>query len=300
MALLKCPECGHDISSNAKACPNCGAEICICPDCGTAYVGKQRECAKCGYLFEKKNDIQSEIDDAQDATSVKEKWFARANEDKNTIKNLKYWGYAIKVLEAIPVLAFIIVYITWTRKTPEERLFTVNNVIDDIKICCIVSSITIVLFGILDFVKRPIVEKRFADWLLRNKLDMTDYIKQHSDEINTDNDEITDDMMLIVRGNYIAKNPDVKNKFYAWLSAKVVLLIALAIISFYCGFENIKIIIGFNMLQQKLDFAKLDYVLIGINVAFVIADGVFDSIWDKKCSSPLAEFRDKTTKDEEE
>ncbi len=24
MALYKCPECGHDISSDADACPNCG------------------------------------------------------------------------------------------------------------------------------------------------------------------------------------------------------------------------------------------------------------------------------------
>jgi zinc ribbon protein len=25
MALAKCPECGHDVSTRAKACPSCGA-----------------------------------------------------------------------------------------------------------------------------------------------------------------------------------------------------------------------------------------------------------------------------------
>lgn len=25
MALIKCPDCGHDVSTKAKACPNCGA-----------------------------------------------------------------------------------------------------------------------------------------------------------------------------------------------------------------------------------------------------------------------------------
>ena len=27
MALIKCPECGHDVSSEAKNCPNCGYPI---------------------------------------------------------------------------------------------------------------------------------------------------------------------------------------------------------------------------------------------------------------------------------
>lgn len=27
MALIKCPECGKNISENAKSCPNCGYEI---------------------------------------------------------------------------------------------------------------------------------------------------------------------------------------------------------------------------------------------------------------------------------
>mgnify|MGYP000565577660 CR=1 FL=1 len=27
MALIKCPECGHQISDKAPVCPNCGVEI---------------------------------------------------------------------------------------------------------------------------------------------------------------------------------------------------------------------------------------------------------------------------------
>ena len=29
MALIKCPECGHDVSDKAKACPNCGFPMSI-------------------------------------------------------------------------------------------------------------------------------------------------------------------------------------------------------------------------------------------------------------------------------
>lgn len=27
MAIIKCPECGHQVSDHAKTCPNCGIEI---------------------------------------------------------------------------------------------------------------------------------------------------------------------------------------------------------------------------------------------------------------------------------
>lgn len=39
MALIKCPGCGKDVSSNAKACPSCGEPIDTsikCPKCGSS------------------------------------------------------------------------------------------------------------------------------------------------------------------------------------------------------------------------------------------------------------------------
>jgi len=41
MALIKCPECGKEVSDTAKACPNCGAPIDTsirCPKCGSSDV----------------------------------------------------------------------------------------------------------------------------------------------------------------------------------------------------------------------------------------------------------------------
>ena len=36
--IIKCPECGHQVSDQAKTCPSCGIEIAgkitRCPDCG--------------------------------------------------------------------------------------------------------------------------------------------------------------------------------------------------------------------------------------------------------------------------
>ena len=53
MAIIKCPECGHDVSDKAPRCPSCGVEILgnltICPQCGTKYLLSQKSCPKCNH-----------------------------------------------------------------------------------------------------------------------------------------------------------------------------------------------------------------------------------------------------------
>lgn len=51
MAIIKCPECGHQVSDKAPVCPNCGVEIADkvtkCPDCGEVYFAADPMCPHC-------------------------------------------------------------------------------------------------------------------------------------------------------------------------------------------------------------------------------------------------------------
>ena len=51
MAIIKCPECGHQISDKAPICPNCGVEIAgkitKCPECGEVYLNDEDLCPHC-------------------------------------------------------------------------------------------------------------------------------------------------------------------------------------------------------------------------------------------------------------
>ena len=39
MGMIKCPECGKEISDKAEACPNCGAPMAKrCPKCGSTNI----------------------------------------------------------------------------------------------------------------------------------------------------------------------------------------------------------------------------------------------------------------------
>lgn len=59
MALLKCTNCGHDVSEYAEACPECGmsvsemkkeleTEILQCPECGSDVLETAEVCSNCG------------------------------------------------------------------------------------------------------------------------------------------------------------------------------------------------------------------------------------------------------------
>lgn len=54
MAMIKCPECGRQISDKAPYCPNCGVaiagKITRCPQCGEIYFKDQEMCPNCHHL----------------------------------------------------------------------------------------------------------------------------------------------------------------------------------------------------------------------------------------------------------
>lgn len=51
MALIKCQECGAEISDAAVSCPKCGAPVVkqvVCPECGKLVSGLASVCPNCG------------------------------------------------------------------------------------------------------------------------------------------------------------------------------------------------------------------------------------------------------------
>ncbi|MCM1236767.1 MAG: TM2 domain-containing protein [Ruminococcus flavefaciens] len=55
MALIKCPECGREISDRARSCPSCGYAISatkFCKHCGSKIPEDSVVCVKCGRQVE--------------------------------------------------------------------------------------------------------------------------------------------------------------------------------------------------------------------------------------------------------
>lgn len=60
MALIKCSECGHDMSDQSKSCPNCGFQnkTFSCPECNKLISVNSASCPYCGYIF---SDVQENL-----------------------------------------------------------------------------------------------------------------------------------------------------------------------------------------------------------------------------------------------
>ena len=59
MAMIKCSECGKQMSDNAKVCPHCGYknEVVICPECGEKITDKNiKNCPNCGVQIQKQSN----------------------------------------------------------------------------------------------------------------------------------------------------------------------------------------------------------------------------------------------------
>lgn len=55
MALIKCPECGNQVSESARSCPKCGysfAKMKFCKFCGEKIPDDSVVCVKCGRQVE--------------------------------------------------------------------------------------------------------------------------------------------------------------------------------------------------------------------------------------------------------
>ncbi len=72
MALIKCSECGHDVSTQADTCPNCGVSIFkvqtqqlqiettkFCSRCGAQIDIQAEICPKCGVMVSQLKSIKS-------------------------------------------------------------------------------------------------------------------------------------------------------------------------------------------------------------------------------------------------
>lgn len=57
MALIKCKECGKEISDKASTCPHCGIEndFIICPECKKEIRKRLTSCPNCGYVINYNN-----------------------------------------------------------------------------------------------------------------------------------------------------------------------------------------------------------------------------------------------------
>lgn len=74
MSMIKCPECGHQVSTMAATCPGCGVNIAghivQCPQCQGYILDKQDHCPTCGRAVRIVSASQQRVQQSTPQTSA--------------------------------------------------------------------------------------------------------------------------------------------------------------------------------------------------------------------------------------
>lgn len=99
MAIIKCPECGNQVSNKAAACPQCGVKISgnitRCENCGELYLKEDGKCKNCN-----KDYSGNEYAHAQEASAanVQEKAPATRDNKKGNNRNALIISFIIATI----------------------------------------------------------------------------------------------------------------------------------------------------------------------------------------------------------
>ena len=132
MAIIKCPECGHEVSDKAPVCPGCGAEIAgkvtTCPQCGNVYFSEEQTCPACHHVtgtpVQPVQNIQPTVSNTQQPSpsSAPPLTGQQISQERQPKKNNRAVIIAIVVL-ALVILGGVLYYNTFVKNGSEQDAY---------------------------------------------------------------------------------------------------------------------------------------------------------------------------------
>lgn len=141
--MIKCPECGHEVSDRAKTCPHCGVAIAgnitICPDCGEIILKDASACPNChcpingAAPYEPQHDEPASptlpADGAQDAAGTPTAGSHSDQQPQKPKRKMKrtYTAFVVSVVIALIVVLLGLYFYQNTMQQNELRAY--NNAV---------------------------------------------------------------------------------------------------------------------------------------------------------------------------
>ena len=126
MAIIKCPECGHQVSDKAATCPSCGVgiqgKITKCPECGEIVLNDQILCPNCHcpLISTNNNDTEkSEPSQSHKVATVEPNSDTNGEGNKNEKKKKTYTPWVVSFVIALAVV-FVGLYFYKTTQMRNE------------------------------------------------------------------------------------------------------------------------------------------------------------------------------------
>jgi hypothetical protein len=291
MALIKCPECGKDVSDSCERCIHCGYSINKCPECGTLVSKDETVCSNCGKNLQEKapeapkeNSVEPKIDlEGKDSFTV---WENLNPEKKQKRKILKLLDKNVNWISAVLGLLFIFLS-SMTLK--DKGIMGYPDIKGYIVIGSVFLGISWFTISLFSMIRDYYTEKEFTLWCEANNIDPTeDLIKRELNPNPFDNG--AGDGLLYA--SYYKKDKNILNSLKTELIIEIAFGLFRAILVALIVKDNF---IQISSMLAKLVEFKFDYfywettkvVLLIISAVITIVGGI---IYD--LNSKVAKWRD--------
>lgn len=220
MALIKCPECGSEISSNAKQCVRCGCEITCCPECLKVFKGKVEVCDGCGFAFQSRKEDNKISNEAQT-----QKIQQTIEADNKTHKKVAIVAKIIEIVSSLLLILPMILYFHWDKLDDiGAKAEQMTSLFNGLKVLTVVTVTTFVLSFFIDDAVEYFLETRRINWLQNQKFDYKTFIKEYH-AFDVEGKDTQWELTLIKKAVFKLENPSEKNYSLVILMLQIVLIL---------------------------------------------------------------------------
>lgn len=267
MALVNCPECGKEISSNAKTCPHCGCEITVCPDCNSVFTTHPEQCPSCGHIFNYSTNSEEQTiqDDFRDYIKGK----------LSLAKILQFVQIGAALVGIVFFIILIITFATLPKGDPFELLFALSKAEQTGKAMVIVVCVIDGLVQASTYVfntRCNILHKLAANEMSLMEIDGAKYCYDHQNILNNVSKKANEwDFALNAAYRQADKSADKYNILIVVVGVAFAIIQVVCLVTVFYPFVD-KMISSIANEQELNFFEGLNYVAIAIYLISAVAE----------------------------
>lgn len=266
MALIQCPDCGAQVSSNAPRCVHCGCVFTACPECGAVYAGKAETCRSCGYkispAFEVKNEY-TKMDYAKSGygENTTLAWKRKADGSGVIMKYITYFQLLMLAAVAVLTIVAFFKFKNWPEidasvslKELEKSLTAMKNFKTDTMTLARWGCILGAAVPIISMTKTVFFQLSCASWMAANKADVAAIVKRADSKVDVSEEEQeTETFDNVSSAAYLSLVPNDRGRKIARLFLTVVVAVAVAFFLFKGIGENVDAFMASKGVPADLD-----------------------------------------------
>ncbi len=311
MALIKCPECGGEISDKADHCVHCGCHIIVCPECGQAAIADSEVCTNCGMKLvrtpQTDGQEQPQSENAfQTADNFQKIWESENSGGKMIAKVIYYSGRVMEVIGTI--LALVGMFSLFSRVANFNSnsdsldmllaLGEINGLRQKLHLMIICAFTLFALSYLCGLVAECFLPYQYALWFTRKHISAKDVLKNQkgldAEVISKKDAKSFRRHKTMQRSLFWAENERERTAELVWRAITFLLIVLAFVFSAIALQENLDAYLSSVVITGEFEFQYVNLIIAAVFfVVWIISYFVCFDVFNKKTEKWISSLTEK-------